>query len=236
VAKRVGTRRLKYEEQLFEVVRYLLENYELDEAGEIRQITRATGIDANLLRAGFEYYSTSTNKLISAPFMKRNMPMYKQEKDFEIIRSLVLDMEKMYFKRQGIDITGKHYHYDDVHPARRTLLETSMHNVFFYNVMYGTFGGYKAMVNTADNMTTQKLIDLYAEFGQYDGISRDKFSDVAKLIPKAMCYMNKFLKVNDSKKKILWKYSHKMLASFMPTPLASAGIRPGQKNTKDDRR
>lgn len=223
VPKRNGSVLFSFQEQFAEVLKTLLTSYALSD-GNLVPITGNFPMNEMLLKFGFEYYGTETNKLIRPPFEFRNNPRSRVVEAMPNLNQIVFDLDKYYLLRSGItlrkddicDVVG-------VKSLRRLCLE----KLSLYHVMFSLYGGYPAVVNTQSNLTHEKIIKLFAEFGD-DANGREGFTRVRNLMPKAMSMLEDFLDCSRHYDKVPFRYNASELIDYVTRATSAAGIRPGR--------
>jgi hypothetical protein len=221
---------LSYPEQLWEVIKYIISNYTLDANDRIRPLKDVQQCARDLLQAGFEFMSTQTNTLISAPFQRKNRPQPITYEVPPVVEEIFTKIDRYYLElKYGYIEDDYKWTTSPTTDRMKEIKQMSLANCAF-----GEIDGYKCMVNTADNIDNEKIIKLFNEYSKNDGISRYDFDKVAKWMPKALQLLNKHLCVEKYRGKYVWTYRKSMLRKMVTTPLASSGIRPGISSTVED--
>jgi len=221
---------LTYQEQMWEVASKLIDTYALNEKDEIVRIEDSFKGGRGLIQSGMEFLSTETNKLISSPFLRNNRPQVTYSETPAVMKEVIKELDRRYLKDRFGEIDFDLYDLT----IKRTPRQDMIARYSLYNCAFGEQDGYKFMVNTAENVSEEKILKLFAEFSKNDGVGREHFEDVARWIPKSLTLMNKFLCVEKNRGKYLWTYKKSMLRKMVSNPMASAGIRPGHVQVSYD--
>jgi len=225
VPRRQAGRLLTYKEQMWEVHSHLISNYTLDANYDPVQIVDIRNVAKDVRRAAFQFFSTESNTLISAPFLYNNNPKPMDIHSFKRLEPIVRELDRMFFKAIGITVLDGDYSLDNMTLRKMILQQRSL-----YMTYYGTFGGNRAVINTMSNLDSSKVIKLFAEFSN-DGISRAGFREVCKILPRALHMLDDLLQTQKFYGKVPFHFDPGMLVHFVTNPLAAAGIRPGNNSS-----
>jgi hypothetical protein len=211
-------RLLNYHEQLAEVVKYVIVNYHM----ENDQVVKSLYPDVNnpeLLTIAQELFSNEAHFRIKAPFRSKNPKPVFQVPELQHQRSIIADIDKQFFAAIGITVPDENARTD-------TLFYQTYKSLSLYHVCFSEYGGNRALVNTAANMTMEKMARLYQEFCN-PGNDRTNFEKVQKILPRALEYLETALEVKKNEYIVPFTYHPSMLKYFVSNPMSSAGVRPG---------
>jgi len=214
VARVRGTRAMNYGDYLLAFLIEILRRFELVNDQIVARPHRL-GENLEVLRVGFQAYSTATNTVIRGPFSRRRIPAAPLIIPNRRLPMIVRQIDDEYKRLLGV--------------RAGTLQELAFKRLSLYETMFGTFKGYSYVVNTSSNMSVEKIIKLFAEFGK-PGISRDHEHRIRSLINRAMKKIEQLLDVDKYRGKTIFTYHPSMLKHFVSNTMSSAGIRPGQEN------
>lgn len=210
-----GTRALSYGDYMMSFLIEILRRYELVSDRIVPRAVRL-GDGVEVLRAGFKAYSTPTNTVIRSPFMRSRVP------------SAPIVVQNIHLEAIVKELDVKYMNYLGVRPD--TLASLAFKRLSFYETMFGSFNGYRYVVNTSSNLSTDKIIKLFAEFSK-PGISRESEYRMRGLLNRGLRKLEELLNVNAYRGKTVFVYHPSMLKSFVSSTMSSAGIRAGQDSS-----
>lgn len=220
-------RYLSYKEKLFEMMKQIMRAYTL-ENGVLQRAHNQVCNDEAIYAAACEFYSTDANRLIAPPFYRSNMPSFVNPVTNVNLRPIVKRLEVQYFRRIGLDVRTMPRERDGV----KTLTYLCYRALSWDYICFEDFDGYKAMVNTADNMSVEKVVHLFSEFAG-PGISRDKQKQLEWWMPQALSMLERALEVDKHRGIVNFRYHPSMLSSFVSSTLSASGIRAGMDSVDE---
>lgn len=209
-----------YREQVGEVLKELAHKYYL-KGDEVVRKEFSNEDDHDLLELAYDYFSCESNSRIAPPFHNPNNPKKFEIPQLPFQEPIVERINDNFFKAIGID-----------RPKPNTLAALAYKNLSLYHICYDKYNGFKAMLNTSENMTKDKVAKLYQEFFQ-PGVDRLNFHKVQKYLSRALAFTEQALEVSKHKHTVRFMYRPEMLKYFISTPMASSGIRPGGTVVED---
>jgi hypothetical protein len=226
---------LTYEDQYFEVIKEIVGNYYLnmDAPYDVLPLPDYRRFGPEVLKAGFEFYSTSSNTLVTSPFFMTNRAGNFVDLPVDGLQDIVLEIDRFFFSRLRVSVTYNDYiRHDSKRTVVPTLRQLCINKLSLHQTMFDVYGGHRAVVNTTSNMDDSKVLKLFSEFSN-DGISREHFDFVRKLIPKSLAMLEDFLDCRKHYGKIKFDYDFDDLVNFVTAPMSSSGVRPGGARRED---
>jgi len=219
---------LTAKKQMVEVMKYTAKRYVMHE-GQVVPLTTPIEKGRALLKFGFEYYSTPSNRLIRPPFHATNMPRPKRVEVMPNLRRVIREIDQIFFERIRLPLQNLE-HLLDEGTQPRSLKATLLRRYSFEAMFYSTFGGHKAVVNTMEDLPPEKIVKLFSEFSN-DTISREGFGELRPLMGKAMHRIQAFLGTKHFYRTVPFQYDGTELLNFVSRGGSAAGIRPGVEHT-----
>jgi hypothetical protein len=195
------------------------------ESGRVVPETNEAIFNARQIDLCAQFFSTKSNRLIPPPFASKNNPSPAKVDRMSFIRPVVRAIDRVFMDLSTIRVP---------HEIEETIMQGSKEPPTRYKdyytrslerVVFGKYGGYKAMVNTMENVSGHKVVKLFAEY-QRNVIGREGFGYVKKLVPQALERIELALGVSRYAGKIPFRYSPWFLQAGVTSMMSSAGIRP----------
>jgi len=220
---------LTAKKQMIELMKYTVSKYVVYD-GKVIPLTNPLDKGRALLKFGFEFYSTPTNRLIRPPFHATNMPRPKPVEVMPNLRRVIRQIDKRYFANMGLSHLLSGEHLKDASTKVRSLKASCLRMFSFEALFYSLFGGNKAVVNTMENLEPEKIVKLFSEFSN-NTQSREGFTELRPLMARAVRRIENLLNCRKDYKSIDFIYDGAELLSFVTRGTSSAGIRPGVEYT-----
>jgi len=184
-------------------------------------------VQRNTLDLAAQFYQRPHNQLVKAPFRSPNLPIAHIVDWDTRLHSILCGMDAIYLKAAGIRYPRRVPQDADFGPGTNpSSTEVWLNQHMFQRIVFGTYGGHRAVVNTMGNVSAHKTISLFSEFSRNDTESRFEFDHIRSLLPKAMKLLDRTLGVDHLFGKIKFTYHPTMLYSYVSNMQSSAGIRP----------
>jgi len=184
-------------------------------------------VDQKMLTMAAQHYQQPHNVLVKEPFRSPNFPV-PQLVDWDArLGAIVQELDHIYLRAAGVRYPQR-VPCDEDFTLQSTPTETEkwLNTHMFQRVLFGTYGGHRAVVNTMGDVTADKIALLFSEFSRNDTQSRFEFDHIKRLIPKALYLVDEMLDTKQLYGSVRFNYHPHMLQTFVSNMQSSAGIRP----------
>ena len=189
-------------------------------------------VQRNTLDLAAQYYQRPHNMLVKDPFLSHNLPMAHIVDWDTRLHAIVCGMDNIYLRAAGVRYPRRVPQDADFGPGcNPSATDVWLNQHMIQRVVFGTYGGHRAVVNTMGNVSAQKTISLFAEFSKNDAESRFDFDHIRGLLPKGMKLLDRILNTDHLFGKVRFNYHPTMLYSYVSNMQSSAGIRPHDNYT-----
>lgn len=192
-------------------------------------ITEAGVANDHISLVYFQYYGQrDSNRIIRPPFEVKNDPKPFVVKWDPRLRAIIDSMDRIYMQAYGRELPKIALRDEEFGPGKTPSATRQWYNRHLISRhVYGRHYGMSAIVHTMEDVSADKMGDLFAEFSQNNTESREHFDELKKLLPRAMMILESMLRVQQHYGTVSFRYCPEMLKKYVTNMQASAGVRPG---------